>query len=180
MGGSAQFAGGLGELSTNAASLLDGSAQIKDALSKLSSALDGAQSPDETSPGAGPGMDGLLQLPDALDQTASGLSDLASGLQQLKDGWTPAYAALRDAIDQIPSQTPSRENIAALYAANPDKKDLIDTLVGYYRGGAATKAAFEATRQAFAAVDTSLADAISGAEQLSQALTSMSAPVSRT
>lgn len=174
-GGSALFAGGIGELSGNAASLLGGSAQIKDALTALSGALNGAPAVDGTQSGFS--LTGLQQLPGALDQTAAGLQEMSAGLGALKDSFSKAYEALKAAVGQIPVDTPAEAALGKLYADNPEKKELLDLLAGYVKGGAGTKATFENVKPAFDAVETSLSETIAGAGQMTQGLSGMSAQI---
>jgi uncharacterized phage infection (PIP) family protein YhgE len=169
--GSVLFAGGLGELSRNAAGLLGGSAQIKEALSSLAEALGGA-------PGAGAASNqlniaGLTQLPGALEQLAAGLTDMSAGLQELRSAYAPAYKALADAVGQIPGQTLPQEALGGLYADNPEKKDLLDALMAYYQGGATVKATFDKVRPAFEAVGQALDETIAGADRMAQTLSGM-------
>lgn len=167
--GSALFDAGLGELNKNAAGLLGGSAQIKTALEQISGALNGSS--------GGLDLGGFAQLPDALDRTAAGLKDMSAGLGELKTAYDPAYTALKDAIAQIPVSSLSQDNIAKLYADNPASKDLIDTLVAYYQGGARTAATFASVKPVFDAVSETLGKTIAGADQMVGALSTMSAQI---
>ncbi len=172
--GSSSFAGGLNDLNSSSTDLVGGSTAIKDALSSISSSMNSSSTNDSSD---GLNLNDLSQLPDGLSQLAAGLDRVSSGLADLKAGFSDAYARLDSAVLEIPDSTVSQEEIAKLYQDNPDKKDTIDKLVGFYSSASQAKGTYLAVKPAFDAVGSSalqLSGAIGG---ISETLKSMSAQI---
>ncbi len=150
--GSADIKDGLSQLSGNSGALTAASAQIRDALAQIVSSLGGG----DFDPGE------LAQLPDGLTQLAQGLDGISGGLVDLKDAFTPAYAALDAAMQDIPDTTITQAQLTDLYAqTDPSQHGLLDDLVGAYEAGQNAKGTYNSVKEAFDAVGSTI-DTLSG------------------
>ncbi len=153
--GSAGIKNGLLQLRNNSGQLVAASSQINTALSQISSSLSGALS-------GGMDFGSLTQLPQALNQLSAGLKDMSDGLTGLKNGFSPAYAALDAAIRGIPDTALTQNQIDTLYAAtDPGQHGVLDTLTASYTAGQTVKSTYDQVKSAFDAVAPTI-DTISG------------------
>ncbi len=166
--GSADFQKGLSQINENSGQLVGASAQINDALAEIASSLSSDLAGDDS-------LGDLNQLPQALTQLAQGLKEISGGLSILKDGFTPAYAALDTAINGIPASSITEEQIIALYASAPlDHHDLISSLVDSYEAGLTAKGTYDHVKEAFDAVAPTNDVLSSSIDTISRALEVMS------
>lgn len=143
--GSSDIKTGLSELSGNSWQLIQASAQIGGALTQIASSVNGALGEME--------LGDLAQLPQGLSQLADGLRDISGGLIALKNGFTPAYEALDQAIQGIPGAAITPEQIAALYAqTDPSQYALLGTLIDSYTAAQTVKGTYAQVKEAFDAV----------------------------
>ncbi|NLV86728.1 MAG: YhgE/Pip domain-containing protein, partial [Clostridiales bacterium] len=149
--GSSDIKAGLFQLDNNSGQLLQASEQIGDALTQLASALNGSSS------SGGMDLGELPQLPIGLSQLADALDSMSAGLVELKNGFTPAYAALDNAIQSIPTASVSQEQIAALYAqTDPSLNGALDGLVTSYTSAQTVKGTYNQVKGAFDAVGSTI------------------------
>ena len=147
-GGSLEIADGFSELSGNSDKLLSGSSQFKGGLTDVVRELD--EKSDDFDLG------GLDELPKGLRQLASGSIRITDGMQDLKNGYAPAYSALDSSISNIPD---TDIDPSALYAAVNGDEELtaeLDLLMRYYAAAKTVKGTYAAVQQAFASVASSL------------------------
>ncbi len=150
--GSLEIADGFSELSGNNDKLLSGSSQIKGGLTDIVKELD--EKSDDFDLG------GLDELPKGLRQLASGSIRITDGMQDLKNGYVPAYSALDSSISNIPD---TDIDPSALYAAVNGDEELtaeLDQLMRYYAAAKTVKGTYAAVQEAFASVASGL-DAMS-------------------
>lgn len=150
--GSLEIADGFSELSGNTDKLLSGSSQIKGGLTDIVKELD--EKSDDFDLG------GLDELPKGLRQLASGSIRITDGMQDLKNGYAPAYSALDSSISNIPD---TDIDPSALYAAVNGDEELtaeLDQLMRYYAAAKTVKGTYAAVQEAFASVASGL-DAMS-------------------
>jgi len=165
--GSQSYHEGLSQLNAESANLTGASSQINKALGDLAaSLLNQTQNGD---------IGSIAELPAALKNLASGLDGISTGLSGLKEGFVQAHTALSLEISNIPDGSVSEQDLAALYGANPDKKELIDQLAGYYAAAKKVKGTYEAVRHAFAALEGNLGGIIESSNTISASLKSIAA-----
>lgn len=171
--GSAGIKEGLDLLSGNAGQLIDGSAKIKDALSGIAAALnsDSVKNID---------LSQMAQLPVALNQLAAGLRGVSGGLTQLKDGFTPAYAALDSAIQGIPAGTVTQDQINALYGSvtDPGQQAVLGELVNNYTAAQTVKGTYAQVKAAFDAVGTTIGTLVPSVDGMATTLDGMATEIS--
>ena len=156
--GSSGFSGGLSQLSANSAQLTDGSGQIKNALAQIAYSLKGAGDMVDISE--------LVKLPDALTQLSDGLDQVAAGMNQLKDGYALAYAALNEAITNIPDYQLTEPQLYGLYLkADETERELLGKLGEIYAAAMTVKGTYEQTQTAFLSIPATL-DTLSGSVSL--------------
>ena len=165
--GADQFGQGLDQLDTNSGGLVAGSDQIRQALNAMAAALEGQTG--EFSLGS------MLQLAPALDQLSAGLNDVSAALDELDQAFTLAYTALEQSISGIPTDEISQAQLGALYAANPERAALLDSLVQYYTAARVVQGTFQAVQPAFAATGMSLGPISASIDTISATLADMSA-----
>lgn len=169
--GSSDIKAGLSELHDNSGQLLQASSQIGGALAQIVSSLNGASGEMN--------LGDLMQLPRGLSQLAGGLDDISDGLIGLKEGFTPAYAALDGAIQKIPDAAVSQEQIAALYAqTDKSRHDVLDKLIASYTAGQAVKGTYNQVKGAFDAVGPTIDTLSASVATISAALKDMSKKIS--
>ena len=147
-GGSLEIADGFSELSGNSDKLLSGSSQFKGGLTDVVRELD--EKSDDFDLG------GLDELPKGLRQLASGSIRITDGMQDLKNGYAPAYSALNSSISNIPD---TNIDPSGLYAAVNGDEELtaeLDLLMRYYAAAKTVKGTYAAVQEAFASVASSL------------------------
>jgi X-X-X-Leu-X-X-Gly heptad repeat protein len=165
--GADQFGQGLGQLDASSPELMAGSEQIRQALNAVAAALEGQSG--EFSLGS------MLQLTPALAQLSAGLNDISAALEELDQAFTLAYAALEQSISGIPTDEISQAQLGALYAANPERAALLDSLVQYYTAARVVQGTFQAVQPAFAATGMSLGPIAASIDTISATLADMSA-----
>lgn len=106
--GSAQIQDGLSALSSNSKSIVNASAQFNSALSAISTQLAHADLS---------GASELSQLPSGLKQLSQALDQLSEGLGQLKDSFDAAYETMDDAVQNDALSEPTQEELTAMQAA---------------------------------------------------------------
>ncbi|WP_028782100.1 hypothetical protein [Thalassobacillus devorans] len=162
--GSAQYKNGIIELNNGSSELADGSASIKAALQKMS---------ESVSAGSGDmDMSQFKKLEGGLRQIASGLTETETGLTNLKYNYSKAYQALDQAIQSIPVQNVSEEEIQALYESGADKA-VVDKLVANYKAAQTAKQTYASVKEAFAAVDPTLGKVSGSLNEMSGSLSTM-------
>ena len=164
--GSASFAGGLNQLDGSSSELVSGSAEIMNALVSISSSMGGSSD--------APDLSSLTQLPDTLDQLAGGLDGISSALTEVNTAFGSSYAALDEAMGQIPDGEVSQQALTALYQNNPGQKETLDLLTAYYAAAAKVKGTYEAVQAGFDAVETALVQSVESLGTVSGSLTTMS------
>ncbi len=153
--GSADFTDGLSQLSDESPQIIEASSQIYNALSEISDSMADSK--------GGVDLGDFNQLPEGLAKLAQVLDDISGGLQELKNGYSAAYAALNSAIESIPDNEISESDINALYGAvtDPDQQAVLGQLADYYASARTVKGTYAQVQEAFRAVETSL-DIMSG------------------
>ena len=166
--GSSDIKDGLSELSNNSEQLIQASSQINGALTQIASSLNGASGEMDLSD--------LTQLPQGLSQLADGLNGISGGLIELKNGFTPAYAALDQAIQGIPDTRISEDQIMALYAAqtDPSQYGLLEQLIDSYMAGQIIKGTYKEVKGAFDAVGSTIGTISASIETFSATLDDIS------
>ena len=143
--GSSDFNGGLTQLSANSTQITDASSQIKDALYQIVYLLKDADNIVD--------MSELIKLPGALTQLSDGLSQVSEGMIQLKEGYALAYAALDEAIINIPDYQLTENQLFGLYLkADDTERELILKMGEIYIAAMTVKGTYEQIQTAFAAV----------------------------
>lgn len=165
--GSSSFSRGLNELDSGSSGLVNASEQIRSALSTIAATLQVKLSEsDQTAIG---------ELPAALLELSSALDELSNGLNSLNEGFSQANNALRIQIEAIPDAFFSQEDIGALYMANPERKELIDTLVASFSAAQKVKGTYAAVSPAFNALEDNLPTIIESNRKISATLASIAA-----
>ena len=179
------LASGAAELKTGTAALYDGSARIETGLTQLKSGAEeltaasaamqaGLQTASETLSTGGAQVEGLQALPDTLRMLSQGLMQAEEGLSSLAQGFSTAYAALDKAMQALPDEALSEEQLAALYAgAGQAEKQTLDQLVGAYTAAMTAKGTYDKVQAAFAAAEQSLPTLCEKLKELAQALQTM-------
>jgi putative membrane protein len=168
--GSAEIRDGLGELDDHSGDLADGSAQIRGALREIASGLNSSSGDMDLS--------SLAELPAGLSQLAQGLDGVAGGMAELHANFTTAYAALDNAMGDIPNASISQEQLQALYGqTDPSQYGLLDQLTAYYSAALTAKGTYDHVKAAFDAVGTTLDTLKASVTTISGTLTSMSAQI---
>lgn len=170
--GSAGIKEGLDLLSGNSKQLTDGSAQINDALSGIAAAFntDSMKNID---------LSQMAQLPGGLTQLAAGLRGVSGGLNQLKDGFSPAYAALDSSIQGIPAGTVTQDQINALYGSvtDPGQQAVLGELVSNYTAAQTVKGTYAQVKTAFDAVGTTIDSLVPSMDEMASALDGMASQI---
>ncbi|SDY22450.1 X-X-X-Leu-X-X-Gly heptad repeat-containing protein [Evansella caseinilytica] len=168
--GSGDYKSGMEKLKDSSAELLEASAAIDESLAAVSAALR-SQSGEMD-------LGELAQLPDGLRQIADGLREVSSGLTLLKDNYSKAYSALDDAMANIPEHYITDEEIYQLYESGANRTT-IDQLLEVYGAALTAKGTYDAVKQAFAAVETTLDTAGGAIDEMSDQLALMAAGLSQ-
>ncbi len=170
--GSAGIKQGLELLSGNSKGLIDGSAQIRDALSSIAAALnsDAFKNID---------LSQMTQLPGGLAQLAQGLRGVSAGLTQLNDGFSPAYAALDGAIQGIPAGTVTQSQITDLYTTvtDPAQQAVLNELAANYTAAQTVKGTYANVKAAFDAVGTTIGTLVPSINTMATNLEGMSSQI---
>ncbi|MDR0863204.1 MAG: hypothetical protein LBN30_10625 [Oscillospiraceae bacterium] len=174
--GATELRAGAEELSSGAVSFTQGLTQLDggtDALNAGSSQINAALQQVAAGLGAVPDLSGLAELgklPPTLTTLADGLDKMAQGLTQLEAGFSLGNAALETAINMIPDGEISETQVAALYAAAPNMRETLETLVNSYYAAATIKGTYASAKPAFAAVSPALEPIITQLGTISGAL----------
>ncbi|WP_421383206.1 YhgE/Pip domain-containing protein [Bacillus salacetis] len=167
--GSAKYKNGMSELSGSSAGLVNGSASIRNALAQINQSLSGQSSEMDLS--------SLNELPAGLTQLAGGLTEVANGLSTLQENYAGAYAALDGAIQEIPAEQVSPEEIAALKESGADPA-VVDKLAASYAAAQKVKGTYAQVKEAFAAVEPTLAKLSGSVSEMSGQLTTTADSIS--
>lgn len=168
--GSVKFEYGLSELSQNSSGIIGASAQIKDALSTISTSISGNTSETDLS--------SLTQLPSVLNELSLGLKGISAGLVELKDGYSMAYTALDGAILGIPDSGITKDQIDKLFRdADDDQLAMLNQLYASYLSGQAVKGTYAQVKQAFISVAPTLENVTASIEKITGALDGMSSSI---
>jgi X-X-X-Leu-X-X-Gly heptad repeat protein len=168
--GSASFRGGLTALGGRSRALLNGSQDMQVALTTLAEGVRGSA--------ADAGL--LAELPTALIQMAAGLDEVSAGLSALKGNFTAALAALDEAVAALPGETIPPEALAALYAAAPGSKSVLDRLTASYQAGLTLRGTYQAVRPIFGAVGGAIDASVGPLGAISAALKATAAQIENT
>src|SRR5690625_2645300 len=153
--GSSQFKSGMNELDGSSAELVNGSSEINQALQMLNRSLNQL---DDIN------LDALQELKKGMSEMSSGFKEAKDGLAMLRENYKKAYEALAEAIDNIPSNNISEEEIMELYASGANK-ETVDKLVKTYEAAQIAKATFNEVKAGFDAVDTTLSTVIDSIDE---------------
>lgn len=155
--GSAQYQDGMIVINEGSSELVDASLMIDEALVTMSKSL--GQNTEELD------FSELAELPEGLMSLVEGLQQTAEGLTKLNENYVLAYGLLDEAILAIPDHQITEEQIAALYGSGADS-EVIGQLVDTYVAAQTAKGTYDATKQAFLAVEPTL-------DTVSEAITEM-------
>ena len=168
--GSSQMKQGLDAANNGADQLTQSSAQISAALSQIVAGLTGEGSGQTDTASLGQ----LMQLPKGLRQLAAGLDEVTKGMTALESGLEPAYASLKAAIEEIPSDTITPEEMASLYTGlNTSQKAIADKLSASYAAAQKVKAVYASVKPAFESTVSSLKTLNSSVGKISSQLSAM-------
>lgn len=166
--GSAQYKNGLAGLSGSSSELVNGSNEMKQALKKMSNSIDGEEEID---------LSKLGEMTKGLSQISGGLRETAKGLTTLKDNYTKAYSALDQAMNDIPSNDISEEDIEKLYNSGADEKT-IKQLVDTYTAARKATGTYNEVKQAFDSVGGTLEGVVTSLQDMADNIDTMAAKVS--
>lgn len=160
--GSTEIKNGLTRLSGSSAPLIRSSSQISGAITQITSSLGSASAGD------------LSELPPALTQFAGGLKEISGGLTNLKGGFTQAYGALDAAVQSIPAEAVSEDEIKALYAQTDiNSHGTIDRLVASYAAAQTVLGTYNQVKGAFDAVGPAIDELTASLNTITPALEEM-------
>lgn len=168
--GSREFGDGINGLGFGSQDLTNGSNYILNALQSISGGL---------SSGAGKiDLSQLTQLPAVLLAFAGGLNGISSGLSELSNGFSGAFAALNNAVEAIPDTSITEGDILDLYAAAPQYSHVIAELAANYQAAQMIRGINENVSPVFSAVDGSLPALAESIDTMSGALKITAAEIS--
>ncbi|MFD1849806.1 YhgE/Pip domain-containing protein [Oceanobacillus bengalensis] len=150
--GSKQYKDGIAGISNTSSGLVDASKSIDSALVTMKDSIGGNSSEMD--------LGELTALPEGLTQIAKALKETATGLVTLKDNFATAYGTFDSAIQAIPANDITQEEIDTLRESNPDNAAL-EKLINTYDATSAVKEAYTGIKEGFNAVGPTL-DTISG------------------
>lgn len=156
--GSQQYKNGISEISGASGELVSGSKLIQEALNTISNSLSNADSNDLD-------IGSFQQLPEGLSLLSENLTNVANGMSALRNGYMEAYDALDQAITSIPNHQLSPEEIQGLYIEGVDH-DVLNKLTETYTAALTAKGTYEAVKEGFDAVDTTLTELSSGIKKM--------------
>lgn len=154
--GSEDYMAGMNELDDSSSELIAGSDEMNQALQTLNNELQKVDDID---------LDVLKELQGGVANLAESFKEAKEGLTKLRKSYKSAYKTLKQAIDAIPANNLSEEEINALYESDANK-ETIDQLVATYKAAQETKAVFDNVKQGFEIVDNTLGTVI---EELDEA-----------
>ena len=164
--GSSDFLSGLREVDDSSGDLVHGSREIRDGLAQLDRELDVSDFDRDVD------LSGFDELTRGLHELSGGLEELSGGLGLLGDQYEEARQALDEAVQAIPEDALSEEDIQALYMTTEDHKTL-DSLVDQYAAAQRVKQTYDAVSGAFDAVTDTLGDAVKGLDESVKGLRTM-------
>ncbi|KAB8139364.1 YhgE/Pip domain-containing protein [Gracilibacillus oryzae] len=145
--GSQQYSNGISEVNQSSTELVNASNSIKDALTKMNQSLKGESGEMDLSQ--------LTQLPEGLSEIGSGLNETAAGLMTLQKNYVSAFNALNQAMEQIPENNITEEQMNALYNSGANS-DVVDQLIETYKAALTVKQTYENVKEGFLAVEETL------------------------
>lgn len=143
--GSQSYLKGMTDIDQASVELVGASETIGKALATISESLDVGEMD----------LSELTQLPQGLTQIANGLGETAAGLTTLRENYTVANNALNDAIMSIPDHAITESEIQGLYMSGADGR-VLDQLIETYTKALTAKGMYQAVKEGFHAVDTTL------------------------
>lgn len=167
--GSSEYESGMTDMSHSSSDIITSSEKIEASLAELAEELSGTSDDMD--------MGELEQLPEGLSLLAEGLDELADGLTLLQENFAMANSALDDAMQDIPAPAVTDNDIQQLYTTGADH-DTLDHIVEVYNAAQMAKGTYDNVKDAFAAVETTLADISEGVHDISQQLTTMAGELS--
>lgn len=160
--GSTEIKIGLTVLNGNSAQLVQSSSQISDALTKITSSLGSVSAGD------------LSRLPQSLTQFADGLRKISDGLNNMKDGYASAYDALGAAIQAIPDDSVSEDELKALYAQTDiNRHGTLDRLIASYTAAQTVLGTYDQVKGAFNTVGPTISTLTASIKTITSALDDM-------
>lgn len=125
VGGSSTYQNGMNTLSTNAALITSGSAQIKSALNEIATGIDNMGSLDFSK---------FSQLPAALNMLAGGLTRTADTLAAVNSSYATAYGTLDASMSALSQQSLSFTNLQTVVTDSGDSNAQaeLDAVTAYY------------------------------------------------
>lgn len=145
--GSLSYYKGVAALNNGSSELIEGSSSINESLEVMSDSLEGEIDDRE--------LGDMEVVTSGLSELAESLREIEAGLNELKSNYGLAYEALNEAMDDIPADSISEEEIASLYQSGADP-DTVDKLVGVYEAALVAKGTYDEIKQAFTAVESTL------------------------
>ncbi|BAB04440.1 YhgE/Pip domain-containing protein [Halalkalibacterium halodurans] len=167
--GSSKYEAGMSEVKHSSSELIQASETIEESLTALEKALSGSSAEMDLSE--------LAQLPEGLSQLADGLREVADGLSQLKVNYAKAYAALDEAMDEIPNHQITETEVQQLYKSDANRQT-VDQLLEVYVAAQTVKGTYDAVKEAFAAVEATLEQTSSSVHDMSNHLASLASELS--
>ncbi|MDR2108075.1 MAG: hypothetical protein LBP28_01255 [Coriobacteriales bacterium] len=153
---------GIGELNDGAHELSDGLAALSDNAGEIKNGADEIGSGlSQISANKGSLISGSQQILDGLGGLSGGLSQTGAGIDALHGGYAQAYQALDGAMGGFKGLSPEQLGAIGAYLADPSSDQtavaLFAPLFADYVNALTAKGTYDATKPAFAAVDTQLA-----------------------
>lgn len=166
--GSDQYKNGIAGLSGSSSELVNGSNEMKQALKKMSNSIGGGEEID---------LSKLGEMTKGLSQISGGLRETAKGLTTLKDNYAKAYSALDLAMNDIPSNDISDEDLKKLYSSGADQQT-VNQLVDTYTAARKAKGTYNEVKQAFDSVGGTLEGVVTSLQDMADNIDTMAAKVS--
>ncbi|GLB59907.1 YhgE/Pip domain-containing protein [Cytobacillus sp. NCCP-133] len=162
--GSQNYKDGINQVNGSSTQVVNASRSIGEALERISGSLSGNSADMD--------LMSLSELPNALTQLANGLTETADGLSALRENYTAAYRVLDGAMNEIPAQQITEEEISELYKSGADS-NVLDKLVESYSAAQKVKGTYSNVKKAFDAVEPSLTQISDSVRGMSGTLTSI-------
>ncbi|WP_040954451.1 X-X-X-Leu-X-X-Gly heptad repeat-containing protein [Virgibacillus sp. SK37] len=166
--GSEQYKNGIAQLSGSSSELVNGSNEMKQALTKMSNSPGGEEEID---------LSKLGEMTKGLSQISGGLRETAKGLTTLKDNYAKAYNALDQAMNDIPSNDISEEDMEKLYNSGADQQT-IKKLVDTYTAARKAKGTYNEVKQGFDSVGGTLEGVVASLHDMADNVDTMGTKVS--
>ncbi|MBE6741123.1 MAG: hypothetical protein E7570_02360, partial [Ruminococcaceae bacterium] len=145
--GSTQIMNGLEQLNAASDMLVQGSSEIRDALQLISKSLNETLTDED--------IQKIKDIYDEMENLNKILKEVPEVLEGMSSTTTALYNALKVAIDAIPENTVTAEDIAELYEKNPGNEAL-GTLVQTYYAAQTVKSTFNAIGPAMESSNSSM------------------------